>query len=817
MRILWRKALSLLIVSILLAPLAIIPYAPQAEAFLIDDELQNREYTHSGLSTDVYFTSTAGGIRLSVLTPAIGYVWGWIVMQGSYLNGKTLNITSSAGGNYASRIFIMDGAYDRSNDAQFLSVGGEDYQGLVDIGNGELQLIRSGGSWGSTTDSVVVNINNTEFYVSLFFNSRSSGLANSGILSVYYICIERPSGGCWWENELEGAITYDDPADDPDRAGVLDTAPGISVCSLDDIDLINPEALDKDGIEYVFVNEKYYLFNATWQGANMTQSDYYAVQFSDGYQNFTVSYNYTSDRFSIESGEDYIRTMDSSPEWMDYDNDTQVLWVVFPIYLKEDVEDAEDVSMSGYCSADNGWESSSLVFHIYSQGEDVEISLQFNATRPEYGEWFEMCAWETGIASANKTLRKFEHFSTEFAVRFYRNDSGTWVPEDQFMQDPNHLGALPDTVYGGPGDWRIRFNIWAFDNATDAWIILWGISFWMFEGNEGASDEWIAVRTQARNRTAWLTNYYETFTAFIEEEPAARFRLWMDLWVSPTNSSSVGASRINPYYYGMQDVGWFMWGSWSPFLANVTEAMYFTPLTNGNDVITPASQFDLMKIEAELDFGVSGGSELYMVCIEDVNINEIKTASRGSSIQGVDTPIYNAPKIPDMPITGMLAPLYSALTSLAGNIWDALAGILELAWDAISTQFPWFTQFIDDMYSLIASFSQFLQSIASGLASLLDFMAESLWLFPVLTGAISDTWVMLVSWLDPFVANAGDWVLLAVIAFGIIPFAANLSEGKIQAVRNDIDAVWGFLSTMLDWIFRLGKMAIDLVLGLIPG
>lgn len=815
------KALTLILISILLTPALFFPMAPPAEAFLIDDEWQNREYTHAGGQNDVYFQVSVGaqGVILNIIPAGIGYVWAWLVVQGNWLDGKILNITSWGNGLHPSRHMIMDGAYNRSDDTQFLSDPGVGPTGLVDMGNGELQLLKNDNMWANTTDSYTVNINNALFYVSIFFMTRCTSAVATGHMEAYLVTIQNNIGDPPVYNEnLEGMIIYDDPPADPERSGIQEAPPGLDDCVLVGITLLNPEDYEDDGIPYIYTEEKYYLFNASWIGtvqeANMTR--FYSIQFTAGLQNFTLSYNYTNNKFKKENGSYLIQTMNDGQDY-DFDIAASTFWVVFYVYLDNDVEDTKDVQMSGYCSKDIGWEDSTAIFHIYSQGEAIEIDLQFNATRPEHGEWFEMCAWETGIASANKTLRKFEHFNTEFAVRFYKNDSGTWVPEDQFMQDPGHLGAPPDTVWAGPGDWRIRFNIWAYDNTTSQWIILWGISFWMFEGNQGPNNMWTAIRTQARNRTHWLTDYYETFTAFIEEEPAARFRLWMDLWFSPTNYTSVAASRLNPYFYAMQNTGWFLWGTWSPFLANVTEAMYFTPVTNGNDVITQASQFDLMKIEAELDFGPSGASELYMVCIEDVNINEIQTAPRGSQIQGVGTPIYNAPKVPDMPITGILAPVYSALTQLAGWIWDAAAAILDLAWQAISDQFPWFTQFIEDLASLINSFSQFLQSITAGLVELLNFMADSLWLFPVISGVIGDTWVMLTSWLDPFVANAGDWILLAVIVFGIIPFAANLSAGRTSAVRADIETVWGFLSTILEWTFRLAKMAIDFVLGLIPG
>jgi hypothetical protein len=786
------------------------------------------------------YTNSTGGAPANTFwqsTAQVGTDQGlsyvFFVMRGSLLNGATLNIRHSLTINLVINygIYVYDGAYDRTSDVDF-----PPSLPLLLKGNGLIQTVNeTAASFAVKTETYTLSFTNSLTWVTLFFRiADGGGGVNTAIATYYNMSIVRGSttlfstdfdGNVMCDLAEESMIWCSDngwPDSNLNSSGYLDAGiVDIDPCIPTDFEIMNPSALAEDGTPWVFTESKFYWFNATYINFNLTGGDEASIRFSpDGSTNVTVTYAWLNDvngLFSVSDSPDFITvpTVARNGTGAVYNSTSLELWVIFPIWFTDNAPDAQNVDVFYACTGldyiDSGED-----FHIYNQGGLVERDTTDNATFTSGGDWFEGCVFEDGVIQANQTWRKLQHYQTEYALRFYENSSGAWIPEDQFMQTFQHSGGGAEK-YGGILDWILRWKIWGYDNSSSTWVRIFQVSMWMGDGDEGANDEWISVATQVsdHNGADEDTRYWN---AFIEEEPAARFRTWFDIWVNRVNASSFMGSRVNAYYFGMESGGWLLWAGWSPMLDNSTEVITFLPMEFDDDSSAPAQYWDLMKIEMELDFEDSGtASDPYRVCIEDVNIDEKRLSPQAEIFSGVNTPIFIAPKVPDMPIGGILAPLYVAVASLAGDIWVALAGILALAWDAIGSQFPWFTQFVEDLYSLINSFTQFLATITTGLVALLDFIAGMFWLFPVITGAIGDTWALLTSWLDPFVANAGDWILLAVIVFGIIPFAANISEGRIKEVRADIEVVWGFISTILDWTFRLAKMVIDLVLGLIPG
>ena len=101
----------------------------------------------------------------------------------------------------------------------------------------------------------------------------------------------------------------------------------------------------------------------------------------------------------------------------------------------------------------------------------------------------------------------------------------------------------------------------------------------------------------------------------------------------------------------------------------------------------------------------------------------------------------------------------------------------------------------------------------TGLINIFTMIAGQFWIFGFFTGFIGQTWAVLAPIISIFSGNATIWITLLIIIFGIIPFGVNLSEGKLDKVKSDLQMVWGFMTTVMDLSYRIISTLVGWLIG----
>lgn len=840
-----KRLASIALIFILIIPLFTVLNAPMPEAFGLlqnpDEPINFREHNTFAAANPFWrYLNSTGGAPANTFqqtTGTVGTDAGWsyvfLVFRGSLLNGATLNIRHSLAVTNVITYYIriQDGSYDRESMVDFPNLAN-----LLYKGNGLIQdLNTTVASFAVKTETYSLSFTNALTWVTLFFMIRDVSPGNNvGTATYYNMSIVRGSTMLFF-TDFDGNVMCDLAEESmlfcsdnawPDTflnssgyldAGIIDIDP----CFPTDFEIMNPSALAEDGTPWVYTETKYYFFNATYINFNLTGGDEASIRFSpDGLTNVTITYSYSNDfsgLLSVWDSADFITTTTGvrNSTGAFYNSTTQVLSVLFPVWFTDNSPDAQYVDVYYACTGldyiDSGED-----FHIYNQGGLVEREATDNGTFTTGGEWFEGCVFEEGTIFANQTWRKLQHFGTQFALKFYENVSGVWVPEDQFMQDEGHNDGGAEK-WATMLDWQLFVILYGYDNVTSSWIELIDQRLYMLEGDEGADDEWIATAVDVFTNTGLKGN--DTYNSFIEEEQAARFRFWHNTWINKIDASSAVGSRFNAYYFGMEkDPGWIVWGDWKPMLDNITEAISIVPLLDGNNNVTQARNYDLMKIGIQLImYDGQLSSDPYQVCIEDININEVQLASHGEVLSGVNTPIWNAPKVPDMPIGGIIAPLYAAILSLGSILTDAVAGGLGVLWGMIDDRFPWFTAFWAGLLSGITDLATLFVTIFGWLSQLFAWGVNFIGLIATPITIIEGAWINIVDATASFAGVAPtDLGIVFIVMFGIIFPLEALGRGDASVMMKVLELTWAVARTFIFLMMRIGTFIVNTILGLIP-
>lgn len=257
--------------------------------------------------------------------------------------------------------------------------------------------------------------------------------------------------------------SFEHPGTNPTPTLYLEYYDG-KVCIPDSVEILNPSAYDEDWVPWVYTDEKFYLFNATYENYNNTLDDLPQIRFSpDGVDNVYVRFRWYTDINGLWETidiNDYVDVPDSArlDVAVFYNETTLDLELHFPIWFNGNTPDAQDVEIYMMCSSDVGWVDAEYRFHIYNDGELIEKTTTGNASFTEGGKWFVGCVFGNGTLHANMTYRKIQSFKTQYALRFYENVSGVFVPEDQFMQTYQHSGGGAEK-WGNIFDWIINRKI----------------------------------------------------------------------------------------------------------------------------------------------------------------------------------------------------------------------------------------------------------------------------------------------------------------------------------------------------------------------
>jgi hypothetical protein len=755
-----------------------------------------------------------------------------MVFPSNSIRYGNLSITWQGIQDEVSNIFVMDGIYSR-NESSWFPAGP-----LLTTGNGKLQDV-------VTSRAHPFLEYNENFY--LDFNDSATGFVtlfvenydNDGVqLSSTYILnmtVYNSVGSMVWQSLMvhEQFCDTGTPAGACRTGGTSDSGylqdTGFDFCYGDGVSFP-----DFEGTLDVLPVGSWIRTNTTWQGIyNFSTYNKFIVSIQDEYLNYyNVSMTYEPgglpnvDRgpaFLVQSNQTKAGfggaltkgSTGGSGIW-GHNETTGFLWIVIDIWFSYITPTSNNLVINQWCSDGVGWIPTTVGPPILGTGGgNATTETTGNGTVTDAGEIFEVCTDYLGTAETNYTVVGLRHMHIQYAVRFY-DESGT--PEDQFMQTPGHATG-GETVYQDPGDYYINWKWYMWDDINSKWVQAIRVSQYVIEGDEGNDDEWVTHRFLFYDKDDTLVKT-EDMISFIEEEPSAKTRFWFDMWINKVNASSVMGARANAYYYGMVNSPYLgIWSSWSPLIYNQTDAMAVTNLYDYNGIIRSADYFApyyMSKMSVELTRLTDASSDNFQVCIEDINILDWQVKENEVPLEGIDTPIYNAPKVPDMPIGGMFAALADALGNLASWIVGALAAVGMAAWRLIEGQFPELAGFLSQTYVMLAVIGSFVVELLEAVVSLFVLVGNSFWIFGFIIDAIGEVWALIQVWISPFMDNPLEWAQLGILLFVILPFADALAKGDMNAVQEDLSRAWGITSWLLEFSLGLVNKVIGWIMAVIP-
>lgn len=562
--------------------------------------------------------------------------------------------------------------------------------------------------------------------------------------------------------------------------------------------------------DWVFAEEKFYNFSLIIGAASIAENIY--LQLSDGVNNMTMLYNHTLDTQRLLDGNDVINF-----GLITWSNNTVLnqLTVYFPIFFRNTVLDLQDANITARATDTNGVDTGWVLvqqsaYNIYNVGGFSQTFTSGTAGRVSGGDTFELFAQNTSWAFSNQTFRKIQQITSQFGLRFTVGG----IAADQGMQDNAHAGG---GSWLDKGDWQLEIAMNYCDETADIMVKGFYVILQMEEGDIGVNDQWIAINATWYDRDDTSIRS-EVFNAWIESSPQAQFRLWVDLWYNRINSSSVGGGRTTAYYTGMKNNGFLLWAGWSPDFRNASQSIAFIDLLDDSSSKITSPQLDLMSVSYNLSRPSNPVAvQDFRVTLRDFDIHEYKLRDNKKQMEGINTPIFVSTKVPDMPTTGFLAPLYAAILGIGTFVINGITGAAGIAWGWIGDQFPWFTGFIDAIGGSLGDLYVIFNQLFGGLIDLFAFAASQISLLATPFAMVGDVWAVLVDNTAIFFdVNPAEVSLLVVLMLGVIPIMDAFSRGDSSFLIRAAGMAWGVANTLMQFFIRLGQIVINIALEFWP-
>ncbi|MHA1829059.1 MAG: hypothetical protein ACTSX6_10490 [Candidatus Heimdallarchaeaceae archaeon] len=445
--------------------------------------------------------------------------------------------------------------------------------------------------------------------------------------------------------------------------------------------------------DWLFVGENHHI-KAKYVGVD-SRIGIAKLKFSDGQTTAILVYDNVKDEFYVEKGDSIVRIYEGEKVEAGYE-----LYVTWGIVLKDSILDATNVKIYSLCYGEDGstdmvWHGK-ITFNIYNIGGGAEYLFTGQAGKITGGDWCNVYVkGENDSAYVSLTFKYLQHWHAFLALghETYENmlDAG-WLSNSSTRNIVFYSFGI-DFYYDG--EWRkgwwcnISYTDSGFD--TDNWIE-WTIR-WYYDGTLIKTDTLIS--NWDADIAGPYSNSANNNTAFF----------YIDLWFNKINASSVVGGRVNPEYFGIESSGMWFWADYHPVMSNVTQSMFFHDLIVDGEIIS-AKKLKLMKLWVKLE-KKQGCGDFEVWLIGDVDLSEFKLAK--GSMEGVNTPIFTSTKNLDMPVTGFLAPLYSAIITVKESFAHSLTYAALDAW-------TYFVGFLDTVASFLGfpnAFSNFLSYIST--------------------------------------------------------------------------------------------------------
>jgi hypothetical protein len=592
-----------------------------------------------------------------------------------------------------------------------------------------------------------------------------------------------------------------------------------------------------DAGNYLLPNGKVYDFKCTVTSNSIstTQSmiDDVQITFNDTlhvitleYDNGSILQNRGPAGFKTDTGAAYVGLSTGSVQ-NSISGNVRKMIVDFKVSLNTNILDAPNRGIQLFALNDNfigtfrGPEYVQVnYFNILNGGGSVATLSSGLCGRPAGYDTFESyCKFQASPKSwiaTNSTWYQLQHYQAQFSLRLSNGTLDTLGCVFCWQDYANSAGGTEN--YANPGDWKIRYGLYYYDNSS--WVKGINVVLQMVKGNQGTADQWTQYSAAWYNGNTLIRN--DTFNNWIQQDPLTQTSLWVDLWYSNNNASTSMGGRIGSYYTGMHNSGFLWWSSWSPFLQNNTDSQILMPLKDHTGKLMPVQQAQFSRVFMNMSrpYGngaLHGGNYFdFTITSRQFKVQEFQTTN--GPMAAVPTPPFNPAVVPIIQNTGFLSPIINALAGIGKFFINGLQALGNIIWTQLATRFPWFTGFWASAGGLIVNLWLDLSLIIGYLISFLGLISN--FFGPVITiiNIIGAAWATIQGIYLPIFtgANLSAIITLAVVWIFSGWVLEHAEKGDTGAFYQAATAAWRIMFTFLNLTWMFAKLIIDAIEGLIP-
>lgn len=583
------------------------------------------------------------------------------------------------------------------------------------------------------------------------------------------------------------------------------------------------ENIDDSGGDWVFTNYKYYEFLLEANSANINNMSMFFVV-PTGLENIGCGF------FANETYTTYLSNMsENNPDGE-------------PVILKQpsvywDVDEELDTTRCSWLI----W-FSDRILDVYDPDDCIDVWFDYNSSGWYLGEDNLFRIYSAGGFTQNyESDSYFRAYLLEGSPFSFHAENGTSVYNEIWYRDLQHIKLLPDIYCITDSElFLVEYGI-DYSIGEGEWLTGWSMIF-IADGitGTGAPEVWINGTAymydgngEVGSTTVYMFRHGENL-----DKTGVHFKLWVDLWISEANASSVGAGRINAYEYAMQDNAeeWLRWlvNNWGVKDNATKEYSSMTSLLDGSGNVMSSQQIQMVRVWCNVTVG--DVNEGQIIEVRDYSIFDTTRAAT-LPLLGVSAPVFDETKIPTMEQQGLLGSIWSALsgawdwlanTILFGglNLWGHFVNFL----DSIAAMLG-APHFFSNLFDAIAEFLVYvvtsLEYIVSVAGGIFDLFGSLLSAFVLTVADLITSLVNMISGLISAFAGAysggvniwnqlgiSSWITLALIMYPL--YLLLLWEEKgIDAVVQQLTWIFGLLSWIFGFMWHLIQLLISMVQGII--
>lgn len=484
------------------------------------------------------------------------------------------------------------------------------------------------------------------------------------------------------------------------------------------------------------------------------------------------------------------------------------------------LEPVEIYALCNWASYSLSWFDSDQTFLIYSKGG---FSKDFNTTNYAYAnalageEWCSLYAYNGTTVSNTIWFRDLQHIKLLPEVSFlagrsvfyittyieYSTGEGEWLPGWKNIIGVSYVSYT--SIFAS--------NVWI--NMTSAWF--------QGSGTPGSYD-WV--------KTDNIYMFYHGSVGTAGNP--GRWSFWIDMWFNNINASSTGGGRVNAYEFPMNDNAdlWMRWlaNNWGVKDNVEWTSNYMGDLKDTDGNIMNCQKIKMVRVKMELEV-TQDASYVQLAQIHNYPVLDY-THSPELPLVGIQTPVFDETKMPNVGQTGLLGAVFSLFSGIGQwlsenvifgglNLWSSFVAFLDTiaAWlgapKFFSNLFKWIADGFGYMVSSASFMFQLLSAFFTMLGSLLASFVSVLSEFVL---SIIATLGYLVNFLGGVGTGAGDlwtqfniwgWLQVALIFYPLYLILL-WEERGLDPVIAQLTMIWGIAA----WLFGFFIQIIQAMIGI---